>query len=223
MSYIIKYGDGILDAVLNSTGDISAWGDFLDANNLGDWTPSLYSGEILQSPPVISAPTVAALQPYPASNLSVNDVYDKIDALFYTLTQSTPSPAPIPIPPGINLTPIHYDVGYSDTITDAVFNGTGNIDKWSDVLNDNDFNTWTPDLYAGQILKFAHTTGININVKRVLTTYPSNNHSVNDVYEQINIIFDLLNNPTADWILYNPDGFWNDINHYWRDGAFWLD
>lgn len=221
MSYIVKYGESVIDVVFNSTGDISAWSDFLNLNNFDNWTPELFSGELVSTPTVVLPDVQTALQQYPSCNISVNDVYSQIDSLFALLATSTPS-----TPPTITLPTIpiqQYTVNYSDTITDIVFNGTGNLDKWSDVLSDNNFDTWTPDLYAGQIISLQNTTGVNINVKRSLATYPANNHSVSDVYSQINIIFDLLNNPTEDWILYNTNGFWNDINHYWRDGAFWLD
>ncbi len=221
MSYEIKYGESVVDAVFNSTGDISAWSDFLNLNNFDSWTPPLFAGEIVNTPSVVLPDIQTVLQIYPSCNISINDVYAQIDVLFDLLATSTPSTPPVIQPPIIPIQ--QYTVNYSDTITDVVFNGTGTIDKWADVLSDNNFDTWTPDLYAGQIISLQNATGININVKRDLAIYPSNNHSVNGIYGQINIIFDLLNNPTADWILYNPDGYWNDTNHYWRDGAFWLD
>ncbi len=40
-----------------------------------------------------------------------------------------------------------YNRAYGETIRDVLINTTGNINGWNDLLNANNFDSWTPDLY----------------------------------------------------------------------------
>lgn len=110
-----------------------------------------------------------------------------------------------------------YTVRFSETISDVVLNSTGNLANWDFILTANGFTTWTPDLTAGQVLQIPDTAVIDQNSLRALTTYPANNHSVPDIYDQIGGLTDIIN---SDWIL--RTGFWNDSEH-WHDTKFWID
>lgn len=219
----VSQGNTIGDLILNSCGDISAWSDFLNENNFNDWTPQLYNGQILDIP--INTDTnlgnILDLQKYPANNFSITNVYEQIDAIFLVLANAPPKTAPV-IQPTIIETNSYYPTPPLATIGDVILNPTGDIANWSDILDTNNFDTWTPDLYAGQIITIPNTASINLNNFRGLNTYPANNFSVPDIYNQINAIFGLLNNPVEDWILAINRGFWEDIG-YWRDGAVWID
>lgn len=80
-----------------------------------------------------------------------------------------------------------------NSIGDAVLNGTGDISNWGAILDENGFNTWTPQLYSGQVLQIPDTITSNLNNVRALNTYPANNFTVPDIVSQINTIFDTLN------------------------------
>lgn len=86
-----------------------------------------------------------------------------------------------------------YTVRQGEGISDVVLNSTGSISLWSDFLDSNFLPTWTPDLYAGEILQVPDSTTANLNNIRALNTYPANNFSVPDIKQQINAIFDLMN------------------------------
>jgi len=223
-TYTVRQGEYISDATLNIFGDISAWPDLLDANGFSDWNPTIYSGQILQIPTStnINLGNITALVTYPANNTSVPNVYDQITAIFALLETATPVNPPTLIPQ-VQDTNTYFTNLTLSTIGDAILNSSGDISNWSAILDANNWDDWTPSLYAGQQIAIPSTVSPSLNNFRALNTYPANNYVTPDIYNQINAIFDLLDNPVLDWILYNPDGQWNDSAHYWRDGAIWLD
>lgn len=215
--YQIRAGETFGDFILNSCGLITStnWSDALNANFESDWTPQLYNGQLLQIP--VSTDTnvgnIADLIQYPANNYSVPDIYDQINAIFLLLESAIPVDTPIGTLPAID-TNTYYTVRTTETIGDSILNGSGDIENWSDILTANFFDTWTPDLFAGQ--KIAIPSQTNLNNFRALNSYPANNNSVPDINEQINAIFEQLN-PNL-WILYT--GFWNG-NGIWTVDGIW--
>lgn len=220
--YQIRAGEDFSDFILNSCGLITStnWSDCLNSNFLSDWTPSLYNGQLLQIP--VSTDTnvgnIAELAQYPANNYSVPDIFDQINAIFLLLESAVQVDIPIGSLPTID-TNNYYIVRPTETIGDAILNGSGSIENWSDIINANFGNDWTPTLYAGQKIAIPSTATLNLNNFRALNTYPANNNSVPDIYEQINAIFDLLNNSDP-WIL--ATSFWRDQG-IWVDSARWID
>jgi LysM repeat protein len=221
VGYTVKQGESISDVCLNSLGNISLWSQLLDENFFDSWTPTLYNGQILQIP--VSTDTnvqnIADLAQYPANNFSVPDIYSQITALFNLLATAPPVNIPIGSLPTID-TNNYYIVRPTETIGDAILNGSGDISNWSSILDANQFSDWTPTLYAGQKVAIPSTANLNLNNFRALNAYPANNNSTADIYEQINAIFDLLNGNDL-WIL--RYGYWLDSPSQWIDTDFWRD
>jgi len=68
-NYTAKAGETITDVILNTTGSLIYWPQFLDANNLDTWTPYINAGDILIIPDVLADQnTTRDLAIYPASN-----------------------------------------------------------------------------------------------------------------------------------------------------------
>lgn len=86
-----------------------------------------------------------------------------------------------------------YTVRQGEDISDVCLNMAGDISSWSDVLNANFFNAWSPQLFSGQILQIPASTTTNLNNIRALNQYPANNFTVPDIVSQINTIFDMMN------------------------------
>jgi hypothetical protein len=86
----------------------------------------------------------------------------------------------------------NYIIKSGECISDAVENIFGDITNWSATLDENLFTSWTPTLYAGQILNIP-TEGTNnpANIQ-ALSEYPANNYSVPDINEQIAEIFEQM-------------------------------
>ena len=82
-NYIIKPGETIGDVVLNSTGSFNNWDTILSSNGFTTWTPILTAGQSVLIPDTVAIDqnTKRQLASYPASNVSVNDVYGQIDAI----------------------------------------------------------------------------------------------------------------------------------------------
>lgn len=220
----VSQGNYISDVVLNGTGLISNWNAILQQNNFSEWVPDLINGQVIEIPDGLTNNPVAIanLKQYPANNFSVPDIYNQIDQIFALLAIATPTIAPV-IAPTVKDTNTYYEVRNGEELSDVILNSSGDILNWFTILQAGQFLTWTPDLINGELIAIPADIASNLNNFRALNQYPANNFSVSDVYDQIAVIFDELNNPIRDWILYSPDGKWSDINHYFRDGAFWLD
>jgi len=110
-----------------------------------------------------------------------------------------------------------YTVKPGETIVDVCENSTGSLVNLDAILAANDFDSWTPDLLAGQQIIIPDGIQNDANALRQLITYPICNNSVSNIDDQINAIFGEL---AGNWIL--KDGFWND-NGIWIDTAQWQD
>lgn len=219
--YTVRAGESVGDFVLNSCGDISAWSDCLDSNLFDTWVPSLYSGQVLQIPATTNTniDNIANLKIYPANNFSVPNIAEQIDAIFELLSKVIPGPPiTVSLPTASTIVDI-YVMRVGEDISDCILNSTGDISNWSDILDENGFNEWSPILYPGQEIIIPSSVNMNLNNFRALTTYPANNNSVPDIYEQINAIFEVLSNNL--WIL--REGFWIDSPSEWIDSDFWID
>jgi hypothetical protein len=111
----------------------------------------------------------------------------------------------------------YYTVKAGETIGDVVMNATGSFNNWNVILAANNFSEWAPTLAAGQLVFIPDTVAIDQNTKRQLASYPASNVSVNDIYEKIAAVIELL---TDNWIL--ATGFWED-NALWIDQKVWID
>jgi phage tail protein X len=80
-NYIVKAGETIGDVVLNATGSFNNWDVILAANGFTDWAPSLQAGQAVLIPDTVAIDqnSKRQLTSYPASNISVNDVFQQID------------------------------------------------------------------------------------------------------------------------------------------------
>jgi hypothetical protein len=108
-----------------------------------------------------------------------------------------------------------YAVKSGETISDVVINATGTLVNLDQVLEDNAFDTWTPDLTPGQLIFISDACQIDSNALRQLQTYPICNMSITDIYDQIEGIFEQLN---GTWIL--STGFWN-VHAVWTATGLW--
>lgn len=230
-TYSLKFGEGIGDAVINGTGDLANWESCLSANFFNSWTPSLYAGQVIQTAGTFNQTNITQFAEYPANNASVPDIDVQINEVFTLMNaQNNSLPYNIPFILGGGQVPVievdatlpevdtntYFEVSPLSTIGDVVLNSTGDITNWSDILNQNGFNTWTPLLYAGQKVAIPASVNMNLNNYRGLNTYPANNNSVPDIYEQINIIFDTMNLDV--WIL--AEGIWNGKGIWTADGLW---
>jgi hypothetical protein len=89
-SYVVKAGETIGDIVLNATGSFNNWDAILTGNGFSDWVPSLIAGQSVVIPDTVSIDqnTKRQLSSYPASNISVNDVYAQIDNIIDQLNDN---------------------------------------------------------------------------------------------------------------------------------------
>lgn len=112
-----------------------------------------------------------------------------------------------------------YIVRWGESIGDVALNSTGStsVANLNLILDANNFDNWSPTLTSGQAIIIPDGVTIDQNALRQLTTYPADNHSVPDVYNQIGGLSDII---ADDWIL--RTGFWNDAEH-WHDTKFWID
>lgn len=109
----------------------------------------------------------------------------------------------------------NYSVKPGETIGDVVLNATGSIVNWDQILEDNGFDDWTPDLAPGQQIAIGDELQIDANPLRQLQQYPLCNISTMDVYAQIEGIFEQL---TGRWIL--STGRW-DGSAVWTATGLW--
>ena len=80
-NYIVKVGETIGDVVMNATGSFNNWDVILTANGFTEWAPALAAGQsvIIPDNVFVDQNTKRQLTSYPASNISVSDVYDQIE------------------------------------------------------------------------------------------------------------------------------------------------
>lgn len=102
-----------------------------------------------------------------------------------------------------------YIVQPGESIFDVVLNATGTLANLDQVLTDNNFEDWTPDLVPGAAIIISDAVTIDANALRQLLSYPVCNTSLQGIDDQIQVIFDEL---SGNWILstgfWNPDALW---------------
>lgn len=219
-TYTVLQNQSISDCILNSCGDITAWSDFLNSNFLADWVPNLFSGQILQVPDNTNTNVgnISALTDYPANNFSFSDIYNQIDDLFASLVGLTPIPSANVLPVLNDQT--FYTVRQGEGIGDVTMNSSGDFQNLDLVTQYAFFDTWTPDLFSGQQIPIPSTINLDSNNYRALNTYPANNFSTPDIYEQIAELFAFLGGGDL-WIL--RTGEWIDFPSFWIDHDVWID
>lgn len=87
---------------------------------------------------------------------------------------------------------MNVQVEYGQTITDVVLNATGLIDNWGQVLDANNFDTWTPDFEVGQTVEIPDGIANDLEAVRALSVYPLSNSSSETLYGIIGQIFKKL-------------------------------
>ena len=110
-----------------------------------------------------------------------------------------------------------YQVQQGESINDVVINATGTLANLNQVLSDNSFSDWNPDLQAGQEIIISDLVTMDSNALLQLNQYPVCNNVSEGIYAQIESIFEELSNL---WIL--STGFWND-DAPWNDSKTWID
>lgn len=115
-----------------------------------------------------------------------------------------------------------YIVKEEESILDVVENSTGarigpnGVDNWEIIVTANNFDTWTPDLVAGQVITIPDDqVDLDPNILRQLQTYPVCNNLDEDVLDQLTTIMGILTN---NWIL--SAGRWN-VKALWLPNGLW--
>ena len=108
-----------------------------------------------------------------------------------------------------------YIVRPGETISDVVINATGTLANLNQVLDDNGFDDWTPDLVPGQAIIISDAVTLDANALRQLQSYPVCNASLEGIDDQIDAIFEEL---SGNWIL--TTGHW-DVNALWLPTGTW--
>lgn len=111
----------------------------------------------------------------------------------------------------------NYKVKPGESINDVVLNATGTLVNLDAVLTANNFDSWTPVLYAGQLIVIPDSVSIDANALRNTQAYPVCNTSVNNIFTQISDLWELFEDF---WIL--SSGFWDD-GRRWIDTKTWID
>ena len=109
-----------------------------------------------------------------------------------------------------------YTVRPGEGIVDVVENATGSVANWDAVLTANDFDDWTPELVAGQVIQIPDAmVTVDANTQRQLSVYPACNEDWGDVADQVAVLFSTF---TENWIL--ATGFWNG-DAVWTTDGLW--
>lgn len=109
-----------------------------------------------------------------------------------------------------------YTIRPGESLWDAIINATGSLVNLDQVLDDNGFDDWTPDLPAGTVIIISDAVALDSNALQQFGSYPVCNTSLNGVEGQIEAIFDELD---GTWIL--STGYW-DGNAVWTADGLWL-
>lgn len=189
MIYEVKNSESIVDVVLNSTGDLSAWEEICNLNGFESWTPELQPGQKVETPNIVNQNVLKSLSPI--SNYSVFDLNDKISALVLTLNSVTILEFK---KPEIKSTKLTYIVKEGETITDVVLNSTGSLDNWETILNANNFTEWNPTLEVGQEIIIDYLSLQKNNIYE-FNKYPvCNDSGIQDLDNQISILISKFDN-----------------------------
>ena len=86
---------------------------------------------------------------------------------------------------------MNYIVKSGERFEDVVLNSTGSLDNYELILNANNFDTWTPDLFIGQSITIPDSTVNQTNNLRVLSVYPACNQ-IQGLDDQIEALIDIF-------------------------------
>jgi hypothetical protein len=188
--YQVKSGETISDVVMNGSGDISEWFNIIDANDFNDWTPILFADQIINIPNIKNSQIVKELQLEPCYNITLN-VTSQINSLISIFDSIVDIPVnnfSIPIQDLAQF----YKVRNGETIGDICNNATGDISNWQQILNDNLFTDWSPELTENQTIKITSACKIQQNNIRDLFIEPSNNRLPDNINDQINVLISIF-------------------------------
>ena len=70
MNYIVRVGETIIDAILNSTGSLLNWADVLKVNVFDSWSPEVRVNQVIVIPDdyIEQTNNLSLLEQYPANN-----------------------------------------------------------------------------------------------------------------------------------------------------------
>lgn len=114
-----------------------------------------------------------------------------------------------------------FPVGPGMSAWDVTLNAAGSLGVNGDlsnldaILEANGLDDWTPILPSGKVMIIPASVTPDPNALLQLDQFPVCNNTVNDVYDKIATIFDIL---SSNWIL--STGFW-DANSIWTVEGLW--
>ena len=189
-TYTVKSGETISDVVMNGSGDITEWFNIIDANNYNDWCPILSVNQIVNIPNKKNSQVVKELQLEPCNNRTI-DISDQINSLISILNSIVDIPVNNFYIPVKDLNQF-YKVRNGETIGDICNNATGSIFNWEQIINDNLFIDWVPELTEGQTIKLSNSIQIQQNNILEFIKEPSNNRIPDNINDQINVLITIF-------------------------------
>ena len=198
MSATYKIGSELItDVCCNGNGDISAWEDNLNLNSFTDWNPELsYNMQIMG---IVNFSNQHQLAKRHVNNYG--ELIDAENALITVLQNAVYSEF---VPP-VSDAPLFkgYIVNGNEEIRDITINGTGTILNWEQILNDNSFTDWNPDLYVNQQIILSQSDEMQPNILNQLANRHINNYvGISDFDEQINSLMTIF----AQHMLFDYEG-----------------
>ena len=195
--YNLHKGEIITDVCNNASGSISVWEKILNDNSFTDWNTDLSGLNALTVEGVVSSIFQSELKTKPVNNNLYPDTLILTDILNGSVIESQ-------ILPENNLPVfIGYIVRPIEEIRDVLLNSTGTIVNWENILNDNDFTDWNPELNLSQQIIVDSSNQIQPNTLSYFNISPANNNSgISDFETQVT---DLFSNFTTHG-LFDPDG-----------------
>jgi len=80
----------------------------------------------------------------------------------------------------------YYTVKQGETILNCVLNSTGSLSNWGLIIDANGWDTWTPQLTAGQQILIPDTISKQTNIQLIFQTYPLCDNMSLNILNQIN-------------------------------------
>jgi len=195
--YNLHKGEIITDVCCNASGSISVWEQTLNDNNFTDWNVDISLFKTINTEGVASSIFQNELKTKPVNSNLYPDVSYLIGVLNGAIIEKQELPeSGLPVFLG-------YIVKSKEEIRDVLLNSTGTIINWENILNDNSFTDWNPDLNLSQQIKIDSSNQIQPNTLSIFEISPANNNSgISDFDTQV---ADLFSNFTSHG-LFDPDG-----------------
>ena len=144
---LVTYNELITDVCCNACGSISTWETNLNLNNFTDWNPVL-SGQITVTG-IVAAMFQKDLSTRPVNNSEIQGQDNLENDLITILEGATIEKQDLPE----TIIPVTgYKVNGNEEIRDVLLNATGTIVNWEEVLNNNSFEDWNPDLTTDELI-----------------------------------------------------------------------